>query len=116
MVNLSSTRTPRSLSAELLSAGQPPYWSMGLFLPRGRTLHLPLWNFTGFLCAQLSSLSRSRWMAAQLSGVSATPPSFVSSANSLRVHSVPSSRSLMSQWNKAAPSTDPCGTPLATGW
>ena len=34
-------------------------------------------------------------MAAQPSGVSTTPPSFVSSANLLRVHSNSSSRSLM---------------------
>jgi len=42
-------------------------------------------NLIRFLSAQLSSLSRSRWMAAQPSGVSTTPPSFVSSANLLRV-------------------------------
>ena len=36
------------------------YWCMGLFLPRCRTLPLPLLNFFRFLSAQLSSLSRSR--------------------------------------------------------
>ena len=67
MVNLSSTSTPRSLSTELLSSKSAPslYWCMGLLLPRCRTLHLPLLNFIRFLCAQLSSLSRSRWMTAQ---------------------------------------------------
>ena len=81
MVNLSSTSTPRSLSTELLSSRSTPslYWCMGLFLPRCRTLHLPLLNFIRFLSAQLSSLSRSHWMAAQAAGVSTTPPSFVSS-------------------------------------
>jgi len=39
-------------------------------------------------------------MASQPSGVSATPPSFASSINLLRVHSVPSSRSPMKMLNK----------------
>ena len=43
-------------------------------------------------------------MAAQLSGVSTTPPSLVSSANLLRVHSNSSSRSLMKKLNKTGPS------------
>jgi len=97
MVNLSSTRTPRSLSSELLSSRSTPslYWCIGLFLPRCRTLHLPLLNLIRFLSAQTSSLSRSRCMAAQPSGASTTPPSLESLANLLRVHSNSSSRSLM---------------------
>lgn len=66
-----------------------------------------------FLTTQLSSLSRSLWMAAQPSGISAPPPSFVSSPIFLRVHSIPSSRSLMNKSNKTGPSTDPWGTLLA---
>ena len=88
---------------------------MGLFLPMCRTLHLPLLNLIRFLSAQLSSLSRSRWMAAQPSGVSTTPPSLVSSANLLMVHFNSSSRSLLKKLNKTGPSTDPWGTPLVTG-
>ena len=116
MVNLSSTRTPRSHSTELLSRRSTPslYWCMGLFLPSCRTLHLPLLNLIRFLSAQLSSLSRSRWMAAQPAGVSTTPPSFVSSTNLLRVHSNSSSRSLMKKLNKTRLSTDPWGIPLVT--
>ena len=91
------------------------YLSTGLFLPRCRTLHWPLWNFIRFLCSQLSSLSGSHWMAAQPSSVSTTPPSFVSSANLLRVHSNSSSRSLIKNLNKIGPNTDPWGTPLVTG-
>ena len=53
-------------------------------------------------------------MAAQPAGVSTTPPSLVSSANWLRVHSNSSSRSLMKKLNKTGPSTDPWGTPLVT--
>ena len=47
MINLLSSRTSRSLSAELLSNRSAPslYWCMGLLLPRCRTLHLPLLNF-----------------------------------------------------------------------
>ena len=60
MVNLSSTRIPRSLSAELHSSRSVPslYWCMRLFLPRCRTLRLPLLNLIRFLSAQLSSLSQ----------------------------------------------------------
>jgi len=55
-------------------------------------------------------------MAAQLHGVSVTLPSFASSANLLRVNSIPSSRSLMRMLNKTQPSTNPWGTPLVTGF
>jgi len=50
MVNLLSTRTLRSLSKELLSSRSAPslYWCIGLFLPRCRTLPLPLLNFIRF--------------------------------------------------------------------
>jgi len=51
-------------------------------------------------------------MVAQPSGMSATPPSFVSSANLLRVHSIPSSRSSTKTLNQIRVSTDPWGTPL----
>ena len=117
MINLSSTSTPRSLSAELLHSRSAPslYWCMGLFLPRCRTPHLPLCNLIRFLSAQLSSLFRSHWMAAQPASVFATPPSFVSPANLLRGHSVPTSRSLMKKLSKTGPSTDLWGTPLVIG-
>jgi len=116
MASLSSTRTPRSLSAELLSSRSTPslYWCMGLFLPSCRTLHLPFLNLIRFLSAQLSNLFRSHWMAAQSAGVCTTPPSFASSANLLRVRSNSSFRSLMKKLNKTGPSIDPLGTPLVT--
>lgn len=44
-----------------------------------------------------------------------TLPSFVSSANLLRVNSIFSSRSLMKMLNKTKPSTFPWGSPLVTG-
>ena len=116
-VKLSSTRTSRPLSTELLysRSALSLYWCIGLFLPKFRTLHLPLLNLMRFFSAQLSSVCRSHWMAAQPSGVPAPPPSFVSLANLLRVHSVPSSRSVMNKLNNTGPSTDPWGPPLATG-
>lgn len=42
-------------------------------------------------------------MAAQASGVSAIPPSSVSSANLLRLHSIPPSRSLIKMLNETRP-------------
>lgn len=65
---------------------------------------LLLLNLMRFPSAQLSSLSRSHWMAAWPSGVSAVSPSFVSSAKLLRVHSIPSCRSLIKMLNKIGPS------------
>ncbi|KAK4825634.1 hypothetical protein QYF61_001419, partial [Mycteria americana] len=46
------------------------------------------------------------------SAVSATPPSLASFANLLRIHSAPSSSSLMNMLNRTGPSTDPWGTLL----
>jgi len=54
-------------------------------------------------------------MTAQPSGVSATPHTFGSSANLLRVHSAPPSRSLPKMSNSHLLSTDAWGTPLVTG-
>ncbi|KAK4813748.1 LOW QUALITY PROTEIN: hypothetical protein QYF61_023684 [Mycteria americana] len=45
---------------------------------------------------------------------STLPPKLVSSANLLRVHSIPSSRSLIKILNKTGPKTEPWGTPLRT--
>ena len=87
--NMMSTRTPRSSSAKLLSSCLVLnlYWCVGLFLLRGRTLHLPLLSFMSFLSAHFFSLFRFLSMVAQPSGVSATPSSFVSSADLVRMRS-----------------------------
>lgn len=68
---------------------------MRLFLLRYKTLHFSLLNFTRLLPDCFSSLLRSLIKAVQACGVSATSPSFVSSANLLRAYSVPPSTSLM---------------------
>lgn len=74
-----STRTSRTLSAELLYSCVLPslYWRLGLFLPSCRTSCYSLLNFTELLSACISSLSRSLRMAAWPPGVSVTLPSFV---------------------------------------
>lgn len=77
---------------DALQLVDPTAWHLGLFLSRGRTWHFPLLSFMRFLPAHFSSLSRSLWMTAQTSGETDSPPSFVSSANLLRVHSVPPCR------------------------
>lgn len=66
----------------------------GLCQPNCRTLHLPLLNFVRSPRAHFSSLTRSVWVAALPSSVSATPPNLVSPINVLRGHSIPSSWSL----------------------
>lgn len=57
-------------------------------LPFAELSEIPFSHFT--------SLSRHLWMWAKPSGVSAAPPSIMSSVNLQKVHSVPSSRSLIS--------------------
>lgn len=54
---------------------------------RHQTLHFPLLTLIRFLSHYFSSLSRSLWIVAQTPGVSASPPSFVSAADLLRVNS-----------------------------
>ncbi len=49
------------------------------------------------------------------SSVSTAPLSLVSSANLLRVYSIPSSMSLIKMLKSTSPKTDPWGTPLVTG-
>lgn len=88
------------------------YRYMELFLPRHRTLRFLSLNCMKFLSGHFSSLSRTLWMAASRSGVSAALSSFIPSANLLRLHAVPSSRLLMKMLNRTWPSIDPWGTIL----
>jgi len=90
MANLLSTRSPRPFSTEVLSSRSSPnlYWFLWLLLPRCKTLRLLLLNFIRFLSTRISSVSSSHWMVAQPFGMSANPPSFVSSANLLKVDSI----------------------------
>ena len=76
----------------------------------------PFWNFMGFLSGHFSVLLRSLSMAAGPSGISTTPPRFVSSENFLREHSAPSSRSIKKMLNRTGPTIDPWCTLLVTGF
>jgi len=91
----SSTSTPRSISSTQSSRHSAPSWQwcLGLLWPKCRTQHLILLNPIPLASAQLSNLSRSLCKASVPSGRSTLPASLVSSANLLRVHSIPSSRS-----------------------
>lgn len=59
MFNLVSARIPSTFSVKLFSRQLAPstYRCMELFLPRCRTLHLPLWNLYIYTAAQPSGLS-----------------------------------------------------------
>lgn len=67
--------------AQVVSRGLHPKLSVpnlshcqGLFLPRCRTQHLSLLNFTSFFSAHFSNPSRSLWMAALLVSLPSSPP------------------------------------------
>lgn len=80
-------------------------------MPRCRTSHFPFLNFMRFFSALFSFLSRSLWKAVHPSGVLATPSSFVLSMNLLKVHFVPSYKSLMRLLDSTGPSVDSWDTP-----
>lgn len=73
------------------------FWALGIFLPRGRTLHFPWLNFRRFLTAHLSCLVISLWMSARLFGAPDTPPSFVPAPSLMLSHR----QSLL--WNDTVP-------------
>lgn len=91
------------------------YWCVGLFLPRSKNLHFLLLNSMSFLSDHFSSLLQSPWMAEWPPGTSVTVPSFVVPANWLRLHSTPSSTSLMKMSSKTRPNIQAKATLPATG-
>lgn len=104
--NLLSTRTPRSLSTELLSSGWIPACAVLLGYHRCRTSHLSLLNF--IILAHPSSLSSSsRWLSQ-----SAHFLTWVCSAKFIRVHLMLSFKSLMKRLDSVETSIDPWGTTL----
>lgn len=100
MVNVVSTRMRMSLfcQAAFQLCSSQPVLVHGVVLPQGQDVALPFFNFMRSLSACCFSLSRSIQMAAQTSGLSSSPPSVVSWAALLRVHSTPSSRLQQSFW------------------
>ena len=116
MVHLLSTKILGSFSVSFLPSnwaqacvGAWAYFSMG-----PGVCSFPLLNSMRFPSAHFSSLLRSLWMEAQPSGVSATPPSFVLSADFPRVLSASGSSSL-TKIHGTGPSIDIWGTPLMPG-
>lgn len=82
----------------------------GCFLPRDSTLCLSLLYVIRFLLACSCSISRLPWMAAWSSRVPICSLNLVSSANLIRVNSIPSSRSLTKTWNRMGARRDSSGT------
>lgn len=114
LLNLVSTRTPRSFSVNLLSGWIlfNLYCYLGMLNPRWSTLHFSLLNSLRFLSAHLSSLSKF-WMATRFSGMSATAPSF---AYLLRLYSILLSSSLMKLLSSTRLSTVSWPVPLVIGF
>ena len=113
MLSFSSTRTPKSFSAGLLLRSFPSLYSyLGLPWSKCKTLHFALLNLIRFRWANFLNLSRFLWMASLPSAVSTAPLSLVSSANLLRVHSIPSPMPLIKMLKSIRPKTDSWGTPL----
>lgn len=107
--NLFLTSTLNAFYLELLS----PVLLQGIVPPCVQDSTFALLEFHETPLPHLSSLASTHCMAEQPDEMSATPPSL--SANWLRVHSLPSFRSLMKLLNKTRPSLDPCGTPQPPG-
>lgn len=115
MFNLVPTRTPRSSSTELPSSCLPPHVLVpGVILLQCRILYISHWT-SWDSCQPSSGLLKTPWMAAWPSHESATPCSFMSPTNLLRVYTTPSSRLLMRMLNRTEPSTDHWSTVLITG-
>lgn len=82
------------------------HWCLSLFLPSFRTLHFSLLNCMILLASHCSSLLRSLWTAYTAQHTS----QFFPSANSLRIHSAPSSGWLTKVLNRTGPTADHWGT------
>ena len=109
-------RTPKSISAELLSRSSSPilYLYLGLPQPKRNTVHLALLNLIQLWWVLFSSLSRSPWMATLPSIVSTAPHRLVSSANLLVARMMPLSISLIRMLKSTSPKTVPRGHQLIT--
>ncbi|KAK4807049.1 hypothetical protein QYF61_018390 [Mycteria americana] len=83
-----------------------PVLILGIAPTQGQDPDLALLNLMKFTWTHFSKLSRSIWMASLLSSISTAPLSLVSSANLLRVHSIPLSMSLMKVLNIIGPTVD----------
>ena len=87
---------------------------MGLLWPKCRAWHLALLQLIQLALAHWSSLSRPLCRAFLPLSRLTHLPDLVSSANLVRVPSIPLPRSLIKILNRTGPSSDPWGTPLVT--
>jgi len=95
-VQLGIRGTPGPLQSRL-----PPSlcWCVGSFLPRWRTLHVPVMNLTGFVPARISHPVQAPPSASTVSGGVARP----------RPRSVPPARPLMTSFRSFGPCVDSSG-------
>ena len=116
MSRFSPIRTSKSFSAGLLSRSSSPSQYSYLGLPRLKcnTLHLALLHLMTLSWAHFSSLSRSPSMVSLPYIILTTPVSLMSSANLLRVHSIPQSKLLIKMLKSTGPKTDTGRIPLMT--
>lgn len=94
MINLGSTRTPRSFSAELPSSWLAPSvcWYIGLLLPWGRTWHFLLLSFPEVPVNPLYQTSELTLNGSRTLLCISHSSQFCLLFRSAKVHSVPSSR------------------------
>lgn len=109
------TSTQESPKATVRAGLLPSHSSPNLFLclalpcPRCRIRRLDFFNSMPLMIAQLSNLCRSLCKASYPWRESAAPPCLVLTANLLRVHSTPTSRSLIETLNRTGPWLSPEG-------
>ena len=107
-----------SLSVSVVPSTAPAmvYWAFWLLLPTCITLHFPVLKDIPHLSAQSTSMFRQSWSTSLSSTDAMILPSFVSSANFLRmsIRAASRSMSLMKMSNSIGPRTLPCGTPDST--
>jgi len=113
MSNFLSTRTPKSISACLLSVCSPIlYVDLGLSWLTCNTFYLAFLNLIRLLWDQFSSLSRCLWMASIPSIVSTSLFCLILCANWLRVHSIPLSMSTQKILKTISPKKGCWGTSI----
>lgn len=92
------------------------YLCLAVLYPKYRSWHLFLLNFILLLMAQYHNLPRALCKASHPSKVLTTPPSLISSGNSLRVHLIPAFWTLINILNRIGHQVEPWGTLLMIGY
>jgi len=115
LVKLLSARILKSSTGLLLMSSSPSlYMYLGFSQPKYCTLQLALLNLIMFMYAPFQTYPDPSGRASLPSVVSTALLSLVSSANLLRVHSFPSSVSLIKMVKSTGPKTAPWGMLLIT--